>query len=277
MKYWSGQNRSSRTGSSGPAIGVACGYDVRLFALQEITPSTTDDTAKDSPLENACYDVTVFADVTLGVVIQSLSVSHNYFAAMSSQEVHVLRWQISGAAHLSFSKPVSQEMQYTEDTGTINGMETTESAFVKDPHCIVWSEQTIGEISATTSSRPSSCAGSRRLQKQPSNAPRATPSRPGRSWTPWITFAACQPPLCTAVSPRAEWRPAYSLCFTGATPVRMAVEALHELNSVLLTSCQSLSMVRNHVSGRFVCCQTFGLLLVFLSTNREEVAMSVDL
>ena len=55
------------------------------------------------------------------------------------------------------------------------------------------------------------------------------------------------------------------------------MEALHELNSVLLTSCQSLSMVRNHVSGRFVCCQTFGLLLVFLSTNREEVAMSVDL
>ena len=59
--------------------------------------------------------------------------------------------------------------------------------------------------------------------------------------------------------------------------MKMAVEALHELNSVLLTSCQSLSMVRNHVSGRFVCCQTFGLLLVLLSTNREEVAMSVDL
>ena len=65
---------------------MACGYDVRLFALQEITPSTTDDTAKDSPLENACYDVTVIADVTLGVVIQSLSVSHNYLAAMSGVE-----------------------------------------------------------------------------------------------------------------------------------------------------------------------------------------------
>ena len=70
---------------------MGCGYDVRLFALQEITPSATDDTAKDSPLENACYDVTAFADVTLGFVIQSLSFSHNYLAAMSSQEVHVLR------------------------------------------------------------------------------------------------------------------------------------------------------------------------------------------
>ena len=147
--------------STSGTIGVGCGYDVRLFALQEITPSTTDDTARDSPLENACYDVTVFADVTLGFVIQSLSISHNYLAAMSSQEVHVSRWQISGAAHLSFSKPVFQEMHYTEDTEAINDMETTESAFVKDPHCIVWSEQTIGEISATTSSRPSSRAGSR--------------------------------------------------------------------------------------------------------------------
>ncbi len=39
--------------STSGTIGVACGYDVRLFALQEITPSASDDTAKDSPpLEN---------------------------------------------------------------------------------------------------------------------------------------------------------------------------------------------------------------------------------
>ena len=55
------------------------------------------------------------------------------------------------------------------------------------------------------------------------------------------------------------------------------MEVLHELNSVLLTSCQLLSMVRDHVSGRFVCCQTFGLLLILLSNKQEGVAMFVDL
>ena len=145
--------------STSGIIGVACGYDIRLYVLQQITPSTSDDTTNGSP-RNACYDVMVFADVSLGFEIESLSLSHNYLAAMSPQEVHVLRWQVSGAPHLAFHSPFLQENE-TGDDGAVNDIETTESAFVKDPHCIVWSAQTTGDISATTSSRPSSRAGSR--------------------------------------------------------------------------------------------------------------------
>lgn len=145
--------------STSGIIGVASGYDIRLYVLQQITPSTSDGSASSSP-GNACYDVTVFADITLGFEIRSLSLSHNYLAAMSSQEVHVLKWQVSGVAHLAFHSPFLHEDD-TVDGGVMNDFEATESTFIKDPHCIVWSAQTTGEISATTSSRPGSRAGSR--------------------------------------------------------------------------------------------------------------------
>ena len=155
-----GSGLSIASCSTSGIIGVACKYDVRLYVLQEIAPSASDDATNGGHSGNVCYDVSVFADISLGFNIQSLSLSHNYLAAMSSQEVHVLRWHVSGAAHLDFLNPSRQENR-TGDNSTKNDIETKEGAFVKDPHCIVWSAQTTGEISATTSSRPSSRAGSR--------------------------------------------------------------------------------------------------------------------
>ena len=155
-----GQGKGLCIGSCGTSgiIGVASGYDIRLYVLQQIVPSASDGTANGSH-GNMCYDVTVFADITLGFEIRSLSLSHNYLAAMSPQEVHVLKWQVSGVAHLAFHSPFLHEDDAV-DGGAVNDTETTESTFIKDPHCIVWSAQTTGEISAT-SSRPGSRVGSR--------------------------------------------------------------------------------------------------------------------
>jgi hypothetical protein len=124
-------------------FGVGHGKDLRLFVLQEVPVPGE---------ERVIFDVSVFADVALGFSIHCLSISHNFIAAMSPYEVHLLRWQVSGAPNLIVKEQESKDSSSSMNIG--------DSHIVMDSNFILWSSSTKAGLSSTSCSRPTSRPGS---------------------------------------------------------------------------------------------------------------------